>query len=822
MKLNSSPARTRLTVVLAAFLGFSVAQAAITYQKPSKAVLDILNAPEAPQVSLSPAGDQILLVDTIRYPPIADLAQPMLRLAGLRINPNTNGTHGAGRITGMALVSIANGAVRRIDLPPDFRGAAAGLGGVNPDTLLFRSGARLWSADGKYLALTNVTASATELWIVDTAAAKARKIPGVTLNAAYGEAVQWMPDQRSLLVQSIPSARGKSPAEPAIPSGPNLQENYGKQTPVWTFQDLLENPHDEDLFDYYATAQLGAVDVVSGKYSPLGRPGIFQTARPSPDGKMILVARVHRPYSYIIPHNNFPKDVEVWDRAGNAVYSVARLPLQEQVMNNGVPIGPRDYDWRPTEPATLTWLEALDEGNPRAKVPHRDRVMMLRAPFKDQPREVVKTEFRCANIVWGEKDALALVTETDRNTRWRRTWALNADNPGEIPRKIWDMSQQDRYQDPGAPVMKILANGAAVMMQNGASIFLRGAGASPQGDRPFLDAFDLKTLEKSRIYQCAEKTYETILGVLTPDGTRFLTRHETSVEPPNVFVRNKDGSEKRALTQFMDPTPQMRGVSKELVKYKRPDGLDLSFTLYLPAGYKQGDRLPTVIWAYPREYSDAAVASQVTGSPYRFTTISGPSHLFFLAHGYAILDDAAMPVVGDSLTVNETYVDQIVAGAKAAIDKAAEMGVTDPNRVGVGGHSYGAFMTANLLTHSNLFKAGIARSGAYNRTLTPFGFQQELRTFWEAPDLYFKMSPFMHVTKIETPILLLHGERDNNSGTFPVQSERYYMALKGNGKTVRYVTLPLESHGYVARETIEHVLCEMISWFDKWVKNSGK
>lgn len=819
MKPNLSTIRTRLTILLVASLGFSVAQAAISYQKPSKAVLDILNAPEAPQVSLSPAGDLVLLVDAIRYPSIADLAQPMLRLAGLRLNPNTNGTHGAGRITAMTLVNVADGASRKIDLPPNFRGAAAGLGGGMPDSLFFRTGAGPWSADGRYVALTNVTPNATELWIVDTGAAKARKIPGVAVNAAYGEAVQWMPDQRSLLVQSIPSGRRESPAEPAIPGGPNLQENYGKQTPVWTFQDLLENPHDEDLFDYYATAQLGTVDVASGKYSPLGKPGIFQTARPSPDGKMILVARVHRPYSYIIPHNNFPKDVEVWDRAGNAVYSLARLPLQEQVMNNGVPVGPRDYDWRPTEPATLTWLEALDEGNPRAKVPYRDRAMMLRAPFKDQPREVLKTEFRCANIMWGEKDGLAFVTEMDRNTRWRRTWALNADNPGETPRKFWDMSQQDRYQDPGTPVMKTLANGAVVMMQNGASIFLRGAGASPQGDRPFLDVFDLKTLEKSRIYQCADKTYETVLGVLNPDGSRFLTRYETAAEPPNVFVRTKDGSEKRALTQFKDPTPQIRGVRKELVKYKRPDGLDLSFTLYLPTGYKQGDRLPTVIWAYPREYSDAAVASQVTGSPYRFTSISGPSHLFFLTQGYAILDDAAMPVVGDSLTVNETYVDQIVAGAKAAIDKAAEMGVTDPNRVGVGGHSYGAFMTANLLTHSNLFKAGIARSGAYNRTLTPFGFQQELRTFWEAPDLYFKMSPFMHVTKINTPILLIHGERDNNSGTFPVQSERYYMALKGNGKTVRYVTLPLESHGYAARETIEHVLFEMISWFDRWVKN---
>lgn len=818
MKLKSRQISFAILLVLAAAV---VLSGATTYQKPPKEVLDILNAPETPQASVSPAGDQVLLIGSIRYPSIADMARPMLRLAGLRINPDSNGIHGAGRITELTLVGIQDGKARKIELPPGFRGYGTGFGG--PMGFEFMgSRASSWSADGKYIALTNETPASTELWIIDTAAAKARKIAGLSINAAYGTACQWMPDQLTLLVQAIPAGRGKPPAQPTVPTGPNVQENYGRQAPVWTFQDLLENAHDEDLFDFYATAQLGTVDVVEGKFSPWGKPGIFESAGPSPDGKMLLVARVHRPYSYIVTHSNFPKDVEVWDRSGSVLYTLARLPLQEQVMNNGVPVGPREYEWRPTEPATLTWVEALDEGNPRAKVPHRDKVMIFKAPFKGQPTEFVKTEFRFADLSWSEAGVLALLTEMDRNTRWRRTWLLDADKPGEPPRKIWDLSQQDRYGDPGMPMTRLLANGQRVIIQKGNSIFLTGAGSSPQGDRPFLDVFDLSTLQKQRVYQCAEKSYETVLALLSSDGTRFVTRFETSSEPPNLFVRSRDGSERRALTQFKDPTPQVRGITKQLVTYKRPDGVDLSFTLYLPAGYKQGEALPTVMWAYPREYSDAAMASQVTGSPYRFTTLTGPTHLFFLMQGYAILDDAALPVVGDSMTVNETYVEQIVAGAKAAIDKAASMGVTDPNRVGVGGHSYGAFMTANLLTHSNLFKAGIARSGAYNRTLTPFGFQQELRTFWEAPELYFKMSPFMQVTKINTPILLIHGERDNNSGTFPIQSERYYMALKGNGKTVRYVTLPLESHGYAGRESIEHVLYEQIAWLEKYVKNAGK
>jgi dipeptidyl aminopeptidase/acylaminoacyl peptidase len=798
-----------------------LAHADTTYQKPPKAVLDILNAPEVPQVSVSPARDRILLIESVRYPSIAELAQPMLRLAGLRINPNTNGMHRSGQrggaVTGLTLIKIADGSTVKVSLPPN---PAIGLytGGAG-----FRGMTRAssWSSDGKYLAFTNTTAHSIELWILDTAAGKARKIPEVAINAAYGEPVQWMPDQQTLLVQTVPAGRGKAPEEPRVPKGPTVQENYGKKAPVWTFEDLLKSSHDEDLFDYYATSQLGMVDIASGKFTPVGKPSVFQSVEASPDGKLILVARVHRPYSYLVTHANFPKDVEIWDRSGAAVHTLAKLPLQEQVQNNGVPVGPREYEWMPAEPETLVWVEALDEGNPRAKVPHRDRILRQSAPFKDAQREILKTQWRFRDITWSEKKGIALVQENDRMTRWQRTWLLDVDNPSEAPRKTWDRSEQDRYGNPGSPVIKTLPNGKRVILQNGSAIFLLGTGSSPEGDRPFLDQFDLATLQSKRLYRCAEKTYESVIALLDNNASKFLTRYESPTEPPNVLMRSADGSLRKAFTRFADPTPQIRKIRKQLVTYKRPDGLALSFELYLPPDYKEGERLPTVVWAYPLEYTDTRTASQVTGSPYRFTMMEGMSHLFFLTQGYAVLDNAAMPVVGDSETVNNTYIEQIVADAKAAIDKATEIGVTDPNRVGVGGHSYGAFMTANLLSHCNLFKAGIARSGAYNRTLTPFGFQSEIRTIWEAAELYMKVSPFMFANKINAPILLIHGEADNNSGTFPIQSERYYHALKGNGKTVRYVTLPLESHGYQGRESIEHTLYEMISWFDRYVKTAA-
>jgi dipeptidyl aminopeptidase/acylaminoacyl peptidase len=482
--------------------------------------------------------------------------------------------------------------------------------------------------------------------------------------------------------------------------------------------------------------------------------------------------------------------------------------------------------WRPTETATLLWVEAMDGGNPKEKAPHRDRILMMKSPFHGEPTEVFETEQRFRGMEFGEKGSLALVQDYDRNRRWVRTFLVNPDQPGtpsgNQAKVLWSLNVQDRYHSPGEPVTIRLANGERVIHQSGSDIFLSGPGAGPEGERPFFDKFNIETGKTDRLFRSEPGRYESFVAMLDDSGARILTERESPTEPPNYFVRTLGASSgEKALTHYPDPTPQLRGIKKQLVSYKREDGVPLSFMLYLPPGYKTVTRLPTVVWAYPLEFNDADTAGQLTGSTDRFTTIVGPSHLFFLLHGYAILDNAAMPVVGNPETVNNTYIEQIVMDAKAAIDKAVEMGVTDRDRVGVGGHSYGAFMTANLLANSNLFRAGIARSGAYNRTLTPFGFQTERRTFWEAPDIYTKMSPFWSANKIKAPLLMIHGEADDNTGTFPIQSERMYQAVRGNGGTVRLVTLPAEAHGYAAKESIEHTLYEMLAWFDKWVKGAG-
>ena len=769
------------------------------YRKPPQAIQDVLDALPTPQVSINPGGSHMILSQPPGYPSIEDFSQPMLRIAGLRIDPLTNGPSRPRYSIGYALKAMPDGNEMQIDLP-----------------LEAQLGSPQWSPDGQRFAFTNTRDSGIDLW-VGGVGGSAHRIDGVVLNAAYGTAIRWMPDSRTLLIQRLPAGRGEPPQAPTVPVGPNVQETSGRSGPVRTYQDLLETPHDIALFDYHATAQLALVDTANDRVTNFGEPGLFQSLSISPDGNHLLVVRLQKPYSYLFRHSSFPRMVEIWDRSAVVEHTVARISLQENVPIGGVPTDPRSYGWIPTEPATLTWAEALDGGDPAAEVEHRDKLMALAAPFDQAPREIFRTEERNRGLQW-LADGRALITEFDRIRRWNRTFLVASDAD---PKLIWDMSAQDRYNDPGRPVSATLPNGHRAVMQNGDWIYLAGNGSSPNGDYPFLDRLNLATLASERLFRAETGTYEAIVSPLGDSGDRWVTRRETKTEPPNYRIRDLSGGGSIAgLTAFADPTPQLRGISKRLIKYEREDGVDLSFTLYLPADYEEGTRLPTVVWAYPREYNDPSTAGQVSGSTERFTTIRGASQLFFVLNGYALLDGATMPVIGDPMTVNDTMVDQIVMSARAAIDKAVELGVTDGNRVGVGGHSYGAFMTANLLAHSDLFRAGIARSGAYNRTLTPFGFQSEQRTFWEAPELYFKVSPFMHSDKVNEPILLTHGETDNNSGTFPVQSDRMYHALTGHGATARLVTLPNESHGYAAKESVEHTLYEMMSWFERFVKDA--
>jgi dipeptidyl aminopeptidase/acylaminoacyl peptidase len=796
-------------LTIAASFITSIAQtgSAPRYELPPKEIIAAFDVPPLPQALLSPSKQTMALLYRRPYPTIAELSRPMLRLAGARINPRTNGPHLTARIFGITFKRISDGAETKVTVP------------AQPNISNVR-----FSPDGARLSFLNTKLNGVELWIADVATGRARVISGLDrLNATSGDPCDWLHDNMTMICELAPAGRGPAPVEPNVPNGPNVQENQGKPAPAPTFEDMLKTAHDDALFEYYFTSQIAAFNVVSGRKMLVGRPAIFDNVSPSPSGEYLLVSKIKHPFSHLIPMDGFPEDVEIWNRRGDVVRKIADVPSREGVPINGVQTGPRNHSWRQDQPATVVWVEALDGGDLKNKVPFRDKVMSLAASFNGAPGEMAKTEWRYAGVSFTEK-GIGLLNEFDRASRKIRTWIVE---PGAEPRKLWDRRQDAAYENPGTPVTRrdtgaggFGAGPSGPILQKGDFIYLTGTGASPEGDRPFIDRLNLRTLAKERLLRSDTKSYETVVAPLDDDAKAILTRHESPTDPPNYYVHDMRSGTTRAVTTFKDPQPQLRGVTHQFVTYQRKDGVKLSATLYLPPGYKPGKRLPVVMWAYPREFGDLDAASQITGSPNRFTMVSGHSHLFLLLSGYAVLDNPAMPIVGGGETANDKYVEQLVSSAEAAIDKVVDLGVGDRNRIGIGGHSYGAFMTANLLAHSRLFRAGFAESGAYNRSLTPFGFQNERRTFWEVPELYAKMSPFWFAHKIKDPILLMHGEADDNSGTFPIQSERFYMALKGQGATVRYVTLPFEAHGYAGRETLLHILAERINWFDKYVKNA--
>jgi len=778
------------------------------YQMPPKAIADLVDAPRSPVVSVSPDQKWMLLLKYPALTSIEDLSQPELRLAGLRINPRTNGPSREWYFNEMMFKKISDGTEHEISGLPE-----------NPKITNVN-----WSPDGKWIAFSISHSARLELWAAEVKSGQAAPVLPHPLNAAYGSPYHWLSDSKTIMAKTIPANRGTSPEEPTVPSGPIIQENIGGKAPARTYQDLLKNRHDEDLFEHYAFAQIYRA-TLDGKITPIGARGIIRSAEPSPDGKYILVETIHRPFSYTVPVYRFPKRIEVWDLDGHVVYEIADLPLAD-----GVPIafgsvrtGRRAVGWRADAEATLHWTEALDGGDAGAEAEERDQVYMLAAPFDGDPMPLITLKLRYDEIRWGN-DNLAIVTQWWWKTRQIQAWHVKPGTPGSESRLLIDFSWEDRYHDPGQPLMHRTDKGASVLLtaDKGKTLFLSGDGASPEGDRPFLDEFDLKTLETKRLFRSQEPYFERPVRFLDVKKRKLLTHRESVNEPPNYFLRDLNKDDVKQITFFPHPTPQLKDVQKELIRYERSDGVQMTATLYLPAGYSLDDGpLPMLMWAYPQEYKSADAAGQVTDSPYRFIRVGWYSPLLWLVHGYAVLDDPTMPIVGEGdEEPNDTYVEQLVASAQAAIDEVVKRGVADRDRIAIGGHSYGAFMAANLLAHSDLYRAGIARSGAYNRTLTPFGFQSEERTLWEVPEIYFAMSPFMHAEKVNEPILLIHGEADNNSGTYPLQSERFYGALKGKGATARLVMLPHESHGYRARESVMHVLWEMTEWLDNYVKNA--
>lgn len=804
--------KLQLCIAVGVILAFAKAnsQEKLTYQQPSEEIMKLVDYDRPPWTLIDSDVENMILLYRDTYKSIADLSEEEMRLGGLRINPKTNIGSRTTFYEKVAIQKVGSKEMIEVKGLP----SKPKLANIN------------WSPDESMIAMTNTVANGTEVWVLDIETATARKLTDDTVNANMGNPIDWFEDGNSLLVKML--ATDRQPlidTSIAIPEGPTISTSDGSKAQNRTYQDLLKNPADEHNFEQLALSKLVKVNV-NGTASDFLPAGMYTGVSFSPDGSHIMVSKLQKPFSYIVTYGRFPEKSVVYDTTGKSIAVVNDVPLIEEMPQGFMAerTGKRNLSWRADKAHTLMFATALDNGDPSIEVPYRDAVYSWEAPFKEgSQKEMIKTIDRFSGIQFGD-DNTAVAYDYWWNTRNTRTYVFNPNDASKKPKVIANRSYQDVYSDPGDFVTVKNKYGNNVLKLNGSKAFLMGDGYSDKGQFPFVDEVDLKTGKTSRTYESAyTDKKETLVEALDMDKGKILVRIEGPTEYPNYYIREiGKKQDPKQISFFENPFSGLQNVHKQLITYKRDDGVDLSATMYLPPNYDKTkkEKLPMLLWAYPREYKDAASAGQNTQNPNEFIYPSYGSFVYWVMKGYVVVDDAAFPIIGEGdEEPNDTFLKQLVANGKAAIDAVDEMGYIDRNRVGVGGHSYGAFMTANLLAHSDLFAAGIARSGAYNRTLTPFGFQSEERNYWEAPDIYNTMSPFMNAEKVDEPILLVHGQADNNSGTYPLQSERYFNALKGLGATARLVMLPKESHGYAAKESILHVLWEQDQWLEKYVKN---
>ena len=786
---------------------------ATPWQQPTEDILAVLHAESAPSTWLSPDKKSIFMATKIKYPPLQSMAVAMLPLAGMRVDSRTNGFHGSTGYANPRLLHIKSNQEIPITIPKD-------------TSVLTVS----WNATGKKFAMVLKYQNRLALWIGDKKG-RVKEVQGISINPLLGSAVSWMPDQKRLIVKAVVNNRGEAPQEPVIPVGPMIS-NADEEKAISTYEarDLLQTAHDEALFEYYAQSELVIVAPRSNKINVIGKADFYSSVSVSPNGQYIRVTRLSPPWSKRIAWWRFAHKTEILTTDGSLVTEFYSAPVADSVPIHGVVTGPRNIGWQSSADATLIWTEALDGGDWNNKVAHRDKLMKLSAPFTGKPEQIYFAKHRLSRVLWAKNNQV-MVREYQKMRRWQYVYWVDITS-GKV-KKLYDMSVKDRYNNPGYPLFSAQKNGYYLIQQDRDNIFLSGVGAGPDGDRPFLDKYSLKTGKTERIFRSAKDKYERFVSFIDVKAGTFLLRRESPTEFPNmysaIFHKKKRKAAKgeavlgystRQVTTFQDPTPQLSELTSKIVTYTRKDGVPLSFRLYLPLGYKPGTRVPTVVHAYPREYSDAKTAGQITGSEKKFSRFGGTSPLFFLMKGYAVLYQTRMPVIGDPTTAYDTFVEQLVSSAEAAVEKAVQMGVADPERIGVMGHSHGGLMTTTLITHSDLFRAGIARSGAYNHTIRPFGFQNERRTMWEAKETYFKLSPVMFAPQINEPLLIIHGEMDQNPGTRSYQSQFLFEAIRGTGGTARLLMLPFEGHGYRAKESVEHTLWEQVEWFDRYVKNA--
>lgn len=786
----------------------SYAQESTPYQVPDLELLELAMAPLPASPLILSKKNKIVLLDRNKYKSIRELGESELRLAGLRINPDLNISSIERYFSGISVLTMGEKEpVKFTQFPDDSR-----ISNIST------------SPDQAYVAFTLVEESGVSLWILDIDKIEVKKISAANLNCNLGRPFSWVGNTGKLIVSVMPEKRQPLiNKEKELPTGPRISTNDGEKAQNRTYQDLLKDQMDESNFQVLVTSELKLMDV-NGNSSDWMPASMYSRINVSPDGKYVLVSLLDKPFSYLVPYYRFPTVTSVYGIDAKLVAEIRNRPLLEVLPkgSNATETGRRSIGWRNDKAATLSWIEALDGGDPENKVDYRDALYELEYPFSGDGTLLMKTVNRFSQVMWGN-DQLAIAVDYWISSRNTKTYLFSPSAKSNVQSKIiFDRNYQDLYSDPGEFITDKNELGEYVLVVDKTNLYLTGDGQTSDGMKPFISKYNYKIGKTEEIYRMKNETeLEKIVSVVDIKKGEILTSIQQPTVYPNYYMRNIKKGQLQQLTFSENPFKSLGNIKKELVKYRRDDGLELSATMYLPADYdvKSGKKLPMIMWAYPQEFKDKSSAGQVRSDKNEFIYVSYGSPVMWVKKGYLIMDDAAFPIVGEGdEEPNDTFVKQLVANAKAAIDFADSLGYVDRSKVAVGGHSYGAFMTANLLSHSDLFACGVARSGAYNRTLTPFGFQNEERSYWEAPNVYNTMSPFMNAEKMKHPLLLIHGEADNNSGTFPMQSERYFNALKGLGATTRLVILPLEAHGYVAKESVLHVLWEQDQWFEKYLK----
>ena len=850
-----------LLVMTALVLAGSLPAFADGFRHPAQEIEALTMASPLPTYYFSPDYKKAVTgFRQCRQVPIAELAASEARIGGLRLDPKNFSETRENYFERLEVLDVATGrTVPVAGLPADAR-------------VKFIT----WSPSGRYVAFTLSFPDHVELWRMDMAAAapKAEKLTAERVNTIFGTPFQFLDDDH-ILFKAVPADHRQAPAQ-ALAQSSVVQEVLGEKKSIRTYQDLLQSPADEALYDYCCTSQLMV-------WSPEGvrkvaEPAIWRSVDPSPDGSYAIVTTEHHPYSYVQAHNSFPSKQFIMNLADGSIVRMLRDGTVKEerkapAKDDKAPKGPKEpakpkpagFGWRPDQPATLYWSESEGGGmgpmgfpgmgpmgpppggdpadKDTTKVPEKDRpektftdrLYQCKAPFdfENDKQLLLAPEYRMGRITWCD-DKLALFEESSTKQKFRR---LVTFVPGDTlaPRKtLYTLSTEvDTLGDMpvyGRPYMVRNAYGRNVLWTDAkhAQIYLSGNDRrDTEGFKHgFLDKVSLKDGKMTSVWTSASDCKESMTAITDFQRIKLLARREAYGVVPDYWELDLRKKTARQVTHIEDPVPQMAQlVTDQYVTYTRKDGLRCYAHLYLPAGYdKERDgRLPVFMWTYPYEYRTPVECDKARPDKYKYTKPTYGSAMIWATQGYAVLDEFTMAILAadkDSLP-NDRFLEQLVMSAEAAVDFVCDsIGVGDRERIAVGGHSYGGFMTANLLAHTKLFRAGIARSGAYNRSLTPFGFQSERRNYWTAKKVYDEMSPFNYADKIKDALMIIHGQQDNNTGTFPVQSERLYQALVYFGGTARYVQLPYESHGYQGIETTLDMLYETGAWLDKYVKNA--